>query len=232
MSFDLVTGGMSYAVFLLSTTCHEASHAWTALRLGDDTAARGGQVTLDPTPHVRREPIGMVVVPIFSFLLGGGMMLGWASAPYDPEWARRWPRRAALMALAGPGANLSIALLAAVVIRTGELTGYFEHPARIGWSQLTLATGGGFGPFFAGMASLFFSMNLLLGIFNLLPIPPLDGAAMPLLFLSERAAESWQAAKGSFGFFGLFLAWKLFDVVFPPVWRAATALLLGPGLFH
>ena len=71
-----------YVVFVFSVTCHEAAHAFAAMKLGDKTAYHGGQVTLDPTPHVRRSPFGMVVVPILSFLLGG-WMIGWASAPYD-----------------------------------------------------------------------------------------------------------------------------------------------------
>jgi hypothetical protein len=60
-----------YVAFLLSVTCHEAAHAWAALRLGDDTASRGGQVTLNPMPHIQREPLGMVVVPLVSLFLGG-----------------------------------------------------------------------------------------------------------------------------------------------------------------
>lgn len=88
---SLFQGTAWYIVFLFSTTVHEAAHALVALKLGDDTAHRGGQVTLDPTPHVRREPFGMVVVPLLSYFLGG-WMVGWASAPYDPEWARRYPR--------------------------------------------------------------------------------------------------------------------------------------------
>src|SRR5690242_15690614 len=99
----LAIGLLWYVVFLLSTTCHEAAHALAAKRGGDLTAFHGGQVTLDPWPHVRREPFGMVLVPILSFLTGGWMM-GWASAPYDPLWSQRCPHRAARMALAGPAA--------------------------------------------------------------------------------------------------------------------------------
>src|SRR5215475_8256070 len=100
---------MTYVVFLYSTVLHEAAHAWAAHRLGDDTAYRGGQVSLDPTPHIKREPWGMVLIPILSFLMGG-WMIGWASAPYDPEWARMYPRRAGMMAVAGPVANLLLVL--------------------------------------------------------------------------------------------------------------------------
>src|SRR5260370_7999852 len=79
----LMTGFISYVVFLFSTTCHEAAHAFVAKMGGDTTAALGGQVSLNPIPHIRRSPFGMVVIPIVSFLFSGGM-IGWARAPYDP----------------------------------------------------------------------------------------------------------------------------------------------------
>ena len=75
---DLALGAIWYLVFLFSTTCHEAAHALVAKLGGDTTAAEGGQVTLNPIPHIRRSPFGMVVVPILSFLVGG-WMIGWAS---------------------------------------------------------------------------------------------------------------------------------------------------------
>src|SRR5208282_5331142 len=99
----LVLGFIWYVAFLFSTTCHEAAHAYVAKIGGDTTAALGGQVSLNPIPHIRRSPFGMVVFPILSFFLSGGGMIGWASAPYDPLWERRHPRRSAWMALAGPG---------------------------------------------------------------------------------------------------------------------------------
>src|SRR6266540_7395228 len=104
----LIDGMMWYVVFLLSITVHEAAHAFTAMKLGDNTAYHGGQVSLDPVPHMRREPVGMVVVPIISFLMSGGWMMGWASTPYDPLWAERYPRRSAWMSLAGPVSNLML----------------------------------------------------------------------------------------------------------------------------
>ena len=68
---ELADGLIYYAVFLFSTTLHEAAHAWAALRGGDPTAYHGGQVTLDPLPHIRREPVGMVVLPILSVIVSG-----------------------------------------------------------------------------------------------------------------------------------------------------------------
>src|SRR6267378_8641055 len=93
----LVFGFLEYVVFLFSTTCHEAAHSLVAKWGGDLTAAEGDQVTLNPIPHIRRSPVGMVVIPILSFLLGG-WMIGWASAPFDPNWQRQYPRRSAWMA--------------------------------------------------------------------------------------------------------------------------------------
>src|ERR1700738_4309900 len=104
---DLALGIIWYIVFLFSTTCHEASHALAAKIGGDLTAFEGGQVTLNPVPHIQRSPFGMVVVPIVSFLLGG-WMIGWASAPYDPNWQRQYPRRSALMGLAGAGGEFPL----------------------------------------------------------------------------------------------------------------------------
>src|SRR5688572_11626243 len=107
---SLFYGAAWYGVFLFSTVIHEASHALASLKLGDDTAHRGGQVSLDPIPHISREPFGLVVVPLLSYILGGWMM-GWASAPYDPHWAHKYPRRTGLMALAGPVSNLCLFLI-------------------------------------------------------------------------------------------------------------------------
>ena len=100
-----------YVVFLFSTTLHEAAHAWAAKLGGDLTAYHGGQVSLDPLPHIRREPFGMVILPLLTALTMG-FPIGFASAPYDPAWAQKYPKRSAWMALAGPAANLLLMLIA------------------------------------------------------------------------------------------------------------------------
>src|SRR5579863_9914406 len=124
----IVAGFVWYVVFLFSTTCHEASHALVAKIGGDETAALGGQITLNPIPHIRREPFGMVVVPLLAFLFSG-QIIGWASAPFNPEWERRYPRRSAWMALAGPAANFSLMLTAVVIIHIGRSQGWFGRDA-------------------------------------------------------------------------------------------------------
>jgi len=193
MQLDFEVGLIWYGVFLFSTVAHEAAHAWTASKLGDDTAARGGQVTINPWPHVRREPFGMVIVPLLSWLVGG-YLIGWASAPFDREWARRNPRSAALMALAGPAANLLLAIAAAWVIRIGVEWNCFAPPQRLSGFRLVSVTQPGWPSEFGSVLSVILSLNLLLCAFNLLPVPPLDGSNAPLLLLPRAAAERYAEA--------------------------------------
>ncbi|MCX6611577.1 MAG: hypothetical protein NTW74_12090, partial [Acidobacteria bacterium] len=88
-----------YIAFLFSTICHEAAHALVAKWGGDDTAYLNGQVTLDPMPHIRQEPFGLGILPLISLLLSmagnGWGVIGYASAPFDPMWAVRNPKKAA-----------------------------------------------------------------------------------------------------------------------------------------
>jgi Zn-dependent protease len=216
----LAYGFVWYVAFLFSTTCHEAAHALVAKLGGDDTAALGGQVSLNPVPHIQREPWGMVVIPILSFFLTRSM-IGWASAPFDPQWERRHPRRAALMALAGPAANYSLMLLAVVGLRMGR---------SFGWLLANPETGQ---PSFVAVTLLiFFSLNLLLGTFNLLPVPPLDGSAGIMLFMSESRAQrylDWLRGN-SYAMVGLLVGLLIFRYFYGPVENFATNLLLRSQL--
>jgi len=220
MDFDLESGIRWYLVFLFSTVLHEAAHAWTAHRLGDDTAYRGGQVTLDPIPHIRREPFGMVVVPILSYL-AGGWMIGWASAPYSVEWARQFPRRAALMALAGPTANALLLLGSSALILLGAHLGLFSIASHPQWQNVAIG-GDGLWSFVAMMLSLVASLNLLLLAFNLLPLPPLDGASLPLLFLPEGLAARYSEffRHPGLSILGMVVAWHAAGSVLPPIFDA------------
>src|SRR5215467_1318512 len=184
-----------YVAFLFSTTCHEASHALAAKLQGDETAARGGQVTLNPLPHIQREPLGMVLVPIVSVLLSAGNSLfGWASAPFDPEWEWRHPRKSALMAMAGPAANFTLMFLAVLGIQVGRHFDWFRSD--------------GSGAFAFQVLIIMFSLNLLLGIFNLVPAPPLDGSSAIMIFMRDSTARrylDWLRG-GNFGMMGLLAA--------------------------
>lgn len=226
-----IQGLVWYVVFLFSTTLHEAAHAWAALRGGDPTAYHGGQVTLDPRPHVRREPFGMVLLPLFTAVTSG-WPIGYASAPYDPVWAAQHPRRAAWMSLAGPAANLLLVLVASAAIRACIALGVFEIPDSVSGGQVAAATAGGVAAAFAYLVSALFTLNLILCLFNLLPLPPLDGSgALPLL-LPGRFAERVQAAMRQpvLAIAGIVLAWNLFG----PLFRAAFGVALGllyPGAY-
>ena len=225
-----------YVVFLFSTTCHEASHAFVAKLGGDLTAFHGGQVTLNPAPHIRREPFGMVWAPILSYLLGG-FMIGWASAPYDPLWQERHPKRAALMSLAGPAANFGLALIAAICIRIGLAMGVFQAPASVGFTHITEVANpdaAGMLAFAATFLSVLFFLNVLLGTFNLLPVPPLDGATGIVLFMSEGMALRFLrfTHDSTFQMIGLVAAWMLFDRAFQPVFLVAVNVLYpGAGYY-
>src|SRR5262245_12690844 len=175
---NLGTGLIWFVAFLLSTTVHEAMHAWAAWRGGDPTAYHGGQVSLSPIPHVRREPIGMLVVPLLTALTQG-WAIGWASTPYDPAWEARYPRRAALMAAAGPAANILIALVAFAALKIGILAGLFTAPGTAGFENLVAPVSQSLVPsFLARGLSILLMLNVLLAAFNLLPLPPLDGASV------------------------------------------------------
>ncbi|MDH5493624.1 MAG: site-2 protease family protein [Myxococcales bacterium] len=213
--------------FLFSTTCHEAAHALVAKLGGDATAYEGGQVTLDPIPHIRREPFGMLVVPILSFILqGGGWMIGWASAPYDPFWAARHPRRAALMALAGPGANLLIVLVATLIIQLGFHFGFLGEASRLSLERVVLLPGGEASAL-TTFLSVLFSLNVLLFAFNLLPVPPLDGNAAVGGLLGDDLGRRWSAFWGQQGipFIGLIVAWLIFYRFAFDLWRLSLSLL-------
>ena len=172
-----------YLVFLFSTTFHEAAHAWVAKLGGDLTAYEGGQVSLDPRPHIQREPWGMVILPLISVLMFG-WPFGFASTPYDPFWSRRYPRRAAWMSLAGPAANLLLVVAAGLIMRSGMSLGYLQLPSSFNFPSTQVMTGtSAFWTSIAVLLSMLFILNLILAVFNLLPVPPLDGSGAVLLFL-------------------------------------------------
>ena len=213
---ELIIQGLGwYAAFILSVTLHEAAHALAALKLGDPTAYYGGQVTLDPIPHIRREPFGMVIVPILSFVLGG-WMLGWGSAPYNPQWALAHPRRSCWMSLAGPAANLALILPMALIIRLGCLLGAFAPPASITYTQAVVPANNQSLIGLTSFISIVFSLNLILFSFNLLPLPPLDGSALPLLFLDHPTARRYLETlfNPSYAIVGMVIAWNIFGPIF------------------
>lgn len=231
----LLQGFLFYVVFLLSTTLHEAAHAWAALRGGDRTAYEGGQVSLNPLAHIRREPVGMVVLPILSVFFIG-WPLGFASAPYNRQWAMDHPKRAGWMALAGPGGNLLLVLLSMFLIRAGTAGGVFTAPESIRFADVVGVTAGA-ADWWNGIAHLlgaFFVLNLLLAAFNLLPFPPLDGSGALVLLMPRSVIARYQAflwAYPQLSWLGIVLAWRVFGGVFDLV-HAIAVNLLYPGVTY
>jgi Zn-dependent protease len=220
-----------YVVFLFSTTVHEAAHALAAKLGGDLTAYHGGQVSLDPRPHIRREPVGMVLLPLISVVLSG-WPFGFASAPYDPNWAMRHPRRAAWMALAGPGANLVLVLLAVLVVRLAVAGGVFYAPEQVRFGEVVGAEGAW--EAVALFVGVVFSLNLVLAALNLLPFPPLDGSGAVPLLLNAAATERYQRflwGNPALGWIGILVAWQVFAAVFQPVFLVAVNVLY-PGVSY
>lgn len=230
MNPDLLVLGLTwFVVFLFSTTLHEAGHAYAAYKLGDPTAYEGGQVSLNPLPHIQREPLGMVLVPIITFAASQWMM-GWASAPYDPLWAHRHPKRAAIMAMAGPAGNLILVLVSGTILRLGLNTGIYVLPAAPRFERLVEAAApGGLAEAAIGPISILFFLNLLLFFFNLLPLPPLDGSAVLPAFMSNETAARYNAFlhQPMISLLGLLLAWRVFPLVFFPIANFVLRILYG-----
>jgi Zn-dependent protease len=190
-----------FVTLLISLTVHEAAHALFAKLGGDPTAYRLGQVTLNPLPHIQREPFGMVLFPLISLALSGGQScIGYASTPIDPVWAYHHPRKAAVMSAAGPLANLLLAAVAfAVLVLVGSPASDSGHAV-------------------AKIAIVFLALNLLLFLFNLIPLPPLDGAGVVEgLVPKTRGAFDLMRQQPIFGLLTLLIAIKVVPKLFYPV---------------
>jgi Zn-dependent protease len=237
VGFDVKGFIVWFVAFLFSSTCHEAAHAWVALRGGDRTAYEGGQVTLDPLPHIRREPFGMLFAPILSFVFWGWMM-GWASAPYDPRWGERHPRRHALMSLAGPCANLLLAVLSFAAIKALLAAGIFVIPDRIQNLQGIVVPAAELAhhQVLAGLSALLSVMlclNLLLGLFNLMPVPPLDGASVLQGLFPDSLGRFYRMLRDTpmAQLAGLLVAWNLFPHLSGPALGLLLKLVVSSSGF-
>ncbi len=236
MDFDLNTvilGLVWYAVFLISAIAHEAAHALAAFKLGDRTAYHGGQVSLDPIPHMRQEPLGMILFPIVSFFLNG-WMFGWASCPYDPYWAARNPKKSGIMSIAGPAANLILMLAALIFIKIMIAVGLFVPPDTIRFPLIAQAAQPGFTHALAMFSGITFGLNLLLLLFNLLPLPPLDGFGALALVLDERTYNNFKQKlyqTPGVSLIGFIIAWHIFPFFFDPIYNIAIKILY-PGYIY
>ena len=217
-----------YLVFLFSTTFHEFSHAFFAYKGGDLTAYETGHVTLDPLPHIRRSPIGMVLVPLISYVQLG-WMVGFASVPFNAEWGRLNPRRQALMSLAGPLANLLLALIALGAMRVLLATHVFQYATESSTQYVEALNGSPHSPLNALAMALgvMLQLNVVLFLFNLIPFPPLDGAGVLTGFFPKSIGSFYERMRQmpAFEFLGLVLAWQVFPYLARPAFRVVLGLL-------
>ncbi len=172
-------------VFIFSVMAHEVAHGFMALRLGDSTAKDAGRLTFNPLVHL--EWFGSFLLPLMLyFASGGSLVFGWAKpVPYDPTRLKNPTRSAGLIAAAGPISNLLIALIFGILIRLGATF-------NIGSEALFL------------LFNIIVLVNIFLAIFNLVPLPPLDGSKVLFAFLPEKYYEA-RALLERYGFVLLIL---------------------------
>lgn len=174
-------------VLIFSIVIHEVAHGEVANFLGDPTAKNLGRLTLNPIKHI--DPLGSIVVPLLTFLLHAGIIIGWAKpVPYNPNNLRNQKVGPALVGLAGPATNLSMALIFGLTARFLPIA--TELKQQINFSMLTsdygnalTLIGGSLLYGFFTMAILITFINIILALFNLIPIPPLDGSKLLYLVL-------------------------------------------------
>jgi Zn-dependent protease len=176
LHIDLAQRVMILIPLLLSLTVHEWAHAWSAYRLGDDTAAMQGRLTLNPIAHI--DPIGTLILPLL------GIPFGWAKpVPVNPTRFRRGVSMTTGMiitAAAGPLANVALAVLSAIGI---GLVARFAPESAVAGSGMSLI----------GLLGSLLVINVTLAIFNMIPIPPLDGSRVVDGLIPYSWRPQWNA---------------------------------------
>lgn len=190
--------------FIMAVVFHEFSHGFVANLWGDETAKRMGRLTLNPMPHI--DPIGTILFPLLNMLLGINLLFGWAKpVPINPARFRKYRAGLFWVSLAGPGMNFLLAILSAIFYC---LLTRFLSPSFYLFEPLIV------------MCYVSVSLNYALGIFNLIPLPPLDGSKIIESFLSFEAARKYES-----------LTQYSFFILLGLLWVGAFSLLNAPILF-
>ena len=206
-------------ILIFSIVLHEVAHAWVARREGDDTADRLGRITLNPIPHL--DPVGSFVVPAVLWFLPTNFLFGWAKpVPVNPANFRDRRGGDIRVSLAGIAVNLALAVaFALALVPLNALGADMETGGVMG----VLAVGAFYGIF----------INLILAVFNLIPIPPLDGSHVMAYLLPARLREQYRAF-GRFGILALlavlFLVPGGFRIIMVPVELLTRLILSMVGL--
>jgi Zn-dependent protease len=185
------TAVFSIIVLILSVVIHEVSHGYAALAMGDVTAKYAGRLTLNPIKHI--DPVGSILVPLIFLILPGSLMLGWAKpVPYNPYNLRNQRWGELVVAAAGPLSNIVLAIVFGLLIRFAGVLG------------LPLI--------FIDLALIVVIVNLVLAVFNLIPVPPLDGSKILFALLPTNSMLKVRAAFDRYGMILilliLFFAWQ------------------------
>lgn len=171
---QFINGIFYVVVLIMSVVVHEFSHGYVAHLFGDDTARVGGRLTLNPIKHL--DPFGSVVLPLLLILMHAGFVIGWARpVPYNPNNFRDVKKGTLLVAIAGIIANLILAIFFGLLIRFATV---FGLPPYIYGTV-------GLHPFYQ-IATIIVVVNLVLALFNLIPIPPLDGSKIIFTFIPTK----------------------------------------------
>jgi Zn-dependent protease len=211
---DLGLVALQLVVLLFSLSFHEMAHAWAAHRLGDATARLQGRLSLNPMVHL--DLVGTILLPLVAALTGVPV-IGWAvPVPVDTRNLRRPRRDHALIAAAGPASNVLLALAAALLLRVAAGG---AHLLEIGAAGLAAGV--------FHLLAVFVVLNLLLAIFNLIPVPPLDGSWVLSSLLPPRLAHRLEALR-PYGFVLIYILVlsPLWGGVISPLVQRASRLLL------
>lgn len=198
---------VKFIALILAVVIHEFAHGYAAYLLGDPTAKRARRLTLNPLAHL--DIFGSIVLPLVLVLTNSPILLGWAKpVPFNPAYFRDPRRGIMIVGAAGPLMNFAAALVSALLFR-------FAGPAV---------------PLLAHFLFFFCATNLILGIFNLIPIPPLDGSRIVIGILPRDLVPAYLRME-SFGFIIIFaLLWLgVLDYVVSPIYRFLLGLLFAPG---
>ena len=185
---------IQFSALILAVVIHEVSHGYAALLLGDPTAKRARRLTLNPLAHV--DPIGSVILPLILVLANSPVLLGWAKpVPFNPGYFRDPRRGIMIVGAAGPLSNFAVCLASALLFRlVGPMT-----------------------PILSGFLLMFCATNLILGLFNLIPVPPLDGSRIVMGLLPDDLLQGYMRLE-PFGFI----------IIFALLWMGALDRVIGP----